>query len=77
MESPGVVYEHARDDEAHPTGGVFNAEDGKAAELCGGRRMASRAAWLVDRVIPNVPIRQWVLTVPSGEGGSLRQGRAP
>ncbi len=31
---------------------------------CGGRRMASRAAWLVDRVIPHVPIRQWVLTVP-------------
>jgi len=25
---------------------------------CGARRMASRAAWLVDRVIPEVPVRQ-------------------
>jgi len=31
---------------------------------CGGRRMATRAAWLVDHVIPKVPIRQWVLTLP-------------
>ena len=26
--------------------------------------MASRAAWLVDHVIPAVPVRQWVLTLP-------------
>lgn len=31
---------------------------------CGGRRMATRAAWLVDRVIPRVHVRQWVLTLP-------------
>jgi hypothetical protein len=31
---------------------------------CGGRRMAERAAHLVDRVLPPVPLRQWVLTVP-------------
>jgi hypothetical protein len=31
---------------------------------CGGRRMAERAAHLVDAVLPFVPIRQWVLTVP-------------
>ena len=31
---------------------------------CGGRRMAERAAHLVDRVIPHVATRQWVLTVP-------------
>ena len=31
---------------------------------CGGRRMAERSAWLVDRVIPHVATRQWVLTVP-------------
>ena len=31
---------------------------------CGGRRMTERAAHLVDRVLPAVPIRQWVLTVP-------------
>ena len=31
---------------------------------CGGRRMTERAAHLVDHVFPEVPIRQWVLTLP-------------
>jgi hypothetical protein len=31
---------------------------------CGGRRMADTAAFLVDRVIPHVPVRQWVLSLP-------------
>jgi len=31
---------------------------------CGGRAMASGAAHLVDRVLPNVTVRQWVLSVP-------------
>ena len=31
---------------------------------CGARRMAQTAAHLVDRVIPNVPVRQWVLSLP-------------
>ncbi|MHC4408483.1 MAG: transposase [Planctomycetota bacterium] len=31
---------------------------------CGGHRMADTAAHLVDRVLPEVPIRQWVLTLP-------------
>ncbi len=31
---------------------------------CYGRRMAETAAHLVDRVLPFVPIRQWVLTFP-------------
>jgi hypothetical protein len=31
---------------------------------CGGRRMTERAAHLVDVVLPWVPVRQWVLTVP-------------
>ena len=30
----------------------------------GGRRMTERAAHLVDAVLPRVPVRQWVLTVP-------------
>lgn len=33
---------------------------------CGGRRMAERSAHLVDRVLPDVPVRQWVLTLPHG-----------
>ena len=31
---------------------------------CGARRMAQSAAHLVDRVIPRVPVRQWVLSFP-------------
>ena len=31
---------------------------------CGGRRMAERATHLLDHVIPHVPVRQWVLTLP-------------
>jgi hypothetical protein len=31
---------------------------------CGGRRMAATAAWWVDRVLPHVATRQWVVTVP-------------
>ncbi|MCH8891367.1 MAG: transposase zinc-binding domain-containing protein, partial [Myxococcales bacterium] len=31
---------------------------------CAGRRMADTAAHLVERVLPEVPVRQWVLTLP-------------
>ncbi len=31
---------------------------------CGGRRMAETAAHLVDQVLPEVPVRQWVLSLP-------------
>jgi len=31
---------------------------------CTGRRMTERAAHLVDRVLPRVPVRQWVLSLP-------------
>ncbi len=31
---------------------------------CGGRRMAESAAHLVDHVLPQVPIRQWVISFP-------------
>ena len=31
---------------------------------CGGRRMADTAAHLLDRVLPEVPVRQWVLSLP-------------
>ena len=30
----------------------------------GGRRMSDTAAHLVDRVFPEVPVRQWVLSLP-------------
>ena len=31
---------------------------------CGARRMAETGAHLVDHVIPQVPVRQWVLSFP-------------
>jgi ribosomal protein S27E len=31
---------------------------------CGARRMADSAAHLVDEILPDKPIRQWVLSVP-------------
>ncbi|MGB7217443.1 MAG: transposase [Vicinamibacterales bacterium] len=31
---------------------------------CGGRRMAERSAHLVEDVFPDVPVRQWVLSLP-------------
>ena len=31
---------------------------------CGARRMSQTAAYLVDHVIPFVPVRQWVLSLP-------------
>jgi hypothetical protein len=31
---------------------------------CGARRMSKTAAHLVDHVIPHVPVRQWVLSLP-------------
>src|SRR5262249_48615622 len=31
---------------------------------CAGRRMSNEAASLVDRVLPAVPMRQWVLSLP-------------
>ena len=31
---------------------------------CGARRMAESAALLVDEVIPDQPVRQWVLSIP-------------
>jgi len=31
---------------------------------CGARRMADTAAWLIDRVLPEVAVRQWVLALP-------------
>ena len=31
---------------------------------CAGRRMCNTAAHIVDRIIPSVPVRQWVLSLP-------------
>jgi len=43
----------------------FSCKGRAVCPSCGGRRMAERAAHLVDHVLPaDVPVRQWVLSVP-------------
>jgi len=43
---------------------AFSCKGRAFCPSCGGRRMADTAAHLVDRVLPEVPVRQWVLSLP-------------
>jgi Putative transposase/Transposase zinc-binding domain len=45
---------------------LFSCKTRGFCPSCAGRRMAERAAHWVDRVLPWVAVRQWVLTVPWG-----------
>jgi hypothetical protein len=43
---------------------AFSCKGRGLCPSCGGRRMTERAAHLVDHVFPDVPVRQWVLSLP-------------
>jgi len=43
---------------------AYSRKDRGVCSSCCGRRMADTAAHLVDRVLPGVPVRQWVLSFP-------------
>ncbi len=43
---------------------AFSCKGRGFCSSCGGRRMADTAAYLVDCLLPEEPIRQWVLTLP-------------
>src|SRR5262249_13095961 len=43
---------------------AFSCKSRGICPSCGGHRMADTAAHLVDRVIPDVPVRRWVLSPP-------------
>ncbi|MGQ0736033.1 MAG: transposase [Acidobacteriota bacterium] len=43
---------------------AFSCKGRAVCPSCSGRRMTERAAHLVDDVLPDVPVRQWVLSVP-------------
>jgi hypothetical protein len=43
---------------------AFSCGSRSICPSCTGRRMANSAAFLVDRVVPDVPVRQYVLTLP-------------
>ena len=49
---------------AHEKLVVFSCKRRGFCPLCGRRRMALTAAHLIDHIIPQVPIRQWVLSFP-------------
>jgi len=49
---------------AHEKLVAFSCKRRGLCPSCGARRMAETAAYLVDRVIPRVPVRQWVLSFP-------------
>ena len=50
---------------------AFSCKGRGVCPSCNGRRMAQTAAHLVDRVIPPVPVRQWVISVPKRLRGFL------
>jgi hypothetical protein len=43
---------------------AFSCKGRGVCPSCNGRHMAQTAAHLVDHVIPPVPVRQWVISVP-------------
>jgi len=55
---------------------AFSCKGRSLCPSCGARRMAATAAHLVDRVLPDAPVRQWVLSVP-WELRMLLAARAP
>ncbi len=49
---------------AHERLVAFSCKGRGFCPACGGRRMADTAAHLIDRVLPEAPVRQWVLSLP-------------
>jgi hypothetical protein len=43
---------------------AFSCKGRGVCPSCAGRRMCNEAACITDRILPNVPVRQWVLSVP-------------
>ena len=43
---------------------AFSCKGRGFCPACGGRRKADTTAHLIDRVLPEAPVRQWVLSLP-------------
>jgi len=43
---------------------AFSCKNRGLCPSCSARRMCNTAAHVVDRILPNVPVRQWVLSLP-------------
>jgi hypothetical protein len=52
------------DDCGHDDVVAFSCKGRGLCPSCGAARMVDTAAWLCDAVIPEVPVRQWVLSLP-------------
>jgi hypothetical protein len=50
---------------------AFSCKSRGVCPFCNGRHMARSAAHLADHVIPPVPVRQWVISVPKRLRGML------
>jgi hypothetical protein len=50
----------------------FSCKQRGLCPSCGARRMCDEAATVTDRILPNVPVRQWVLSRPSSFAASPR-----
>jgi len=50
---------------------AFSCKGRGVCPSCNGRHMAQTAAHLVDHVVPPVPVRQWVISVPKRLRGML------
>ena len=50
---------------------AFSCKRRGVCPSCNGRHMAQTAAHLVDHVLPPVPVRQWVISVPKRLRGFL------
>jgi hypothetical protein len=47
-----------------PDARFLSLSRGEVCPSCGARRMSQTAAHLLDHVIPHVPVRQWMLSLP-------------
>jgi hypothetical protein len=54
---------------------AFSCKRRGVCPSCNGRHMAQTAAHLVDHVIPPVPVRQWVISLPKRLRGFLGDWR--
>jgi hypothetical protein len=48
----------------HDVLAAFSCKRRGLCPSCGARRMCAEAAQIVDRILPNAPLRQWVLSLP-------------
>ncbi|WP_438008806.1 transposase zinc-binding domain-containing protein [Sorangium sp. So ce321] len=63
MASPGIIRFHC-DERGQDLLVAFSCKGRGLCPSYGARQMCNTAAHLVDRVLPAVPVRQWVISLP-------------